>query len=117
MKLRKTVTIKWSEPDKTQSLSESVFYDVECFLCKKNICNLTCANAIFSPGNENIRITFVAVTSLMAAERYQFRVHPKNNLNKNILKNEWKYLSTEHFMLLTYQSQSKHYEVLYLFLL
>ena len=110
-----SVTIKWSEPDKTESLSEPIFYDVECFLCKEKICNLTCENVIFSPGNKNIKTTFVVVTKLTTGKSYQFRVYPKNNLNKNILKNQWKYMETEKFVSVTYQSPSKS-SLNYLFL-
>ena len=92
-----SVTIKWNEPDKTESLNESIFYDVECFLCKESICNLTCGNLKFNPGNENISTTLVVVRELTAGKSYKFRVYPKNNLNENILKNKWTFMETEQF--------------------
>ena len=114
---KSSVTIKWSEPDKTQSLSEPIFYDVECFLCKEKICSPTCENVIFSPGNKNIKTTFVVVTKLTTGKTYLFRVYPKNSLNKYILKNQWKYMETGQFTLVTYQSPSKNFlNLWYLFL-
>ena len=101
-----SATIKWNEPDKTESLNESIFYDVECFSCKEKICNLTCGNVIFSPGNKDIKTTFVVVRKLTAGTSYKFRVYPKNSLNKNILKSQWKFMETKQF---TYQSPSKNF--------
>ena len=111
-KVNKTrVTIKWNEPDKTESLNESIFYDVECFLCKEKICNLTCGNVKFNPGNDNINTTLVVVTELTAGKSYKVRVYPKNNLNENILKNKWKFMETEQFTV--YQSPSKNFLEIY----
>ena len=104
-----SVTIKWNEPDKTESLNESIFYDVECFLCKENKCNLTCGNVRFNPGDKNIGTTIVVVRELTAGKTYKFRVYPKNNLNKYILQNQWKYMETEQFISVAYQSPSKNF--------
>ena len=100
------VTINWSEPDKTESLNESITYDIGCFLCKKNICNLTCGDVMIKPGRENIGATSVVIMKLQPDKSYQFRVYPKNSLNKKISENQWKYMETEQF---TYQSPSKNF--------
>ena len=101
-----SVTIKWTKPNQTESLDETIVYDVECFLCKdKNAktCELSCKNATFNPGQKDLVSTSVVVTKLQPGESYIFRVYPKNSLNDMIPKEDWKFLETELF---TYQQQS-----------
>jgi hypothetical protein len=96
-----SVTIKWTKADPTGSLDEAIKYDVECFSCKnknRKICELSCKNVVFNPGQKNLVSTSVVVTNLQPGESYIFRVYPKNSLNDVIPKEEWKFSDTEIFI-------------------
>ena len=101
-----SVTIKWTKPNPAESLDETIFYDVECFLCKdknvKTTCNISCKNVAFSPGQKDLVVTSVMVTKLQPGQSYIFRVYPRNSLNDMIPKRDWKFYETKLF---TYQQQ------------
>ena len=97
--------IKWTKPNQTESLNETILYDVECFLCKdKNAktCKFPCEDVAFNPGQKDLTSISVVVTKLQPGKSYIFRVYPKNSLNDMIPKDDWKFLRTKLF---TYQPQ------------
>ena len=92
------VTITWNMPEKTQSLDDAIFFDVECFSCMEKTCT-RCKNVNFSPGSKNLSATSIIATNLQPDKTYKFRVYPRNEMNDEALipKNEWKYNETKPF--------------------
>ena len=89
-----SVVISWMRPK--NSLNETTWYNVECYLCytNKSICNTSCMNEIYHPRAKALTQTEVAVSNLTVGGRYVFRVYPINSLNGQVPGDQWYYSET-----------------------
>lgn len=91
------VNVSWNEPQGRKLPSETLKYDVECYLCVAKLCNVTCADAVFTPSQYNLTQTFVNISNLDLHQRHVFRVYPKNSLNQLFEREEWSFSKSERF--------------------
>ena len=94
---RGSVTVNWEEPKENGGLNESIFYDVECYSCKKDVCSEKYLAANYRPGQFNLAQTSVVVSNLQSGANYSLRVYAKNSLNSEENKNQWNFTETEPF--------------------
>ena len=94
---RGSVTVTWNEPKENGGLNESIFYDVECYSCKKDMCSEKCRAAKYNPSQYDLTQTFVVVSNLQSETNYLLRVYAKNSLNSKENKNQWNFTETEPF--------------------
>ena len=91
-----TFNVTWTAVKVEEELKHSLHYDVECFLCEGQKCNMTCQNVTYKPRQNNLTKTFVEISNLHPGHRYKFRVYPKTVINKLIGKENWSYAEQEH---------------------
>ncbi len=91
----KTFNVTWTAVKVEDELKHSLRYDVECFLCEGQKCNMTCQNVTYKPRQDNLTETFVEISNLLPEHRYKLRVYPKTVVNKCIGKENWNYTEQE----------------------
>ena len=91
----KTFNVTWTAAKVQEELKHSLRYDVECFLCEGQKCNMTCQNVKYKPRQNNLTETFVEISNLHPGHRYKFIVYPKTVINKFIGKENWNYTEQE----------------------
>ncbi|XP_028394325.1 ephrin type-A receptor 2-like isoform X3 [Dendronephthya gigantea] len=72
--------------------NETILYDVRCYECNQSICQTSCMNETYEPGQNNLTETKVVVSNLTIGGKYVFRVYAKNSSKK------WKYVETNPFV-------------------
>ncbi|XP_028394326.1 ephrin type-B receptor 2-like [Dendronephthya gigantea] len=91
------VNITWVPPVNNSGVIETVFYDIFCFVCNKTICNKSCAELTYTPKQYNLTETHTVVSGLVEGMTYEFRIYPKNSLNKVIPRDKWTFVASKPF--------------------
>ena len=88
-----SINITWKEPNDDGGFNGSITYSVEVFRCL-SVCNATEIKAKFSPRKNNLRSTYVIVSSLVFQQKYKIIVTSMSNL-KNVSSEKWKSAETQ----------------------
>ena len=91
---KNSINITWLPPSNNSGINETIFYDIQCLICAvESVCNKSCTDLQYAPSRNNITQTSVLVYNLVGGQMYEFRIFPKNSLNRAIPRSEWKYIA------------------------
>ena len=93
-----SVNLTWLPPVNNSGLKETIFYDIFCYVCNQSNCNKSCADVTYNPKQYNLTGTHAVVSGLVHGQTYEFRIYPKNSLNKVVPRDEWNFTATKPFI-------------------
>ncbi len=106
-----SANITWLPPANNSGFDEVILYDIQCNICVESVCSKNCADLLYTPGRYNITRTWVRVSGLVNGQTYQFRVFPKNSLNRVLPRERWTFAESKLFSFLS-RGNSIHYSML-----
>ncbi len=93
-----SVNITWLPPVNNSDINGAIVYDIQCYICvdgEAKRCSKSCKDLSYSPSQYNVTKTCVRVSGLVHGQTYQFKIFPKNSLNKVIPKEQWKFVKSD----------------------
>ena len=93
-----SVNITWLPPANNNRFDEVILYDIQCNICVESVCNKSCTDLSYDPSQYNITRTWVRVSGLVNNDQiYQFRIFPKNSLNRVVPRDRWTFAASKPF--------------------
>ena len=96
-----SINITWLSPSNNNGIKETIFYEIQCFICVKSVCNKSCTDLLYTPSRHNLTKTSVRASGLVDGGTYQFRIYPKNSLNSAIPRRKWQFATSKPYTFLT----------------
>ncbi len=96
-----SVNITWLSPANNSGFHEVILYDIQCNICVESVCNKSCTDLLYDPSQYNVTRTWVRVSGLVDGPTYQFRVFPKNSLNRVVPRERWTFAERKLFSFLS----------------
>ena len=93
-----SVNITWLPPVNNSDINGAIVYDIQCYICVDvdfKSCKKSCKDLSYSPSQYDVTKTSVRVSGLVHGQTYQFKIFPKNSLNKVIPKEQWKFVKSD----------------------
>ncbi len=96
-----SVNITWLPPVNNSGFDDVILYEIQCNTCLEFVCNKSCTDLLYTPSQSNITRTWVRVFGLVNGQTYQFRIFPKNSLNRIVPRDSWTFAESKPFLFLS----------------